>query len=286
MGKIKMVLAMIIFGTIGIFINKIALPSAFVACMRAIVGTAFLAIILGFYPNRSNMSSIKKNAIPIILSGIALGFNWVFLFEAYKHTTVPVATACYNLAPVFVLIASPIVLRERPSIVHIACTLGALAGAVLISGIIGNEVVHTKGVIYAVAAAILYCAVMILSKKISGISSLDNTFYQMAVAAVVMTVYTVFTVDLSSVQISGNTGWMLLVLGIVHTGIAYALAFSASKRITAQSWGILSYIDPATAIISSTIILNQKLSSIEILGTAMIFGFVFINAFVKSKRRV
>ena len=52
MGKIKMVLAMIIFGTIGIFINKIALPSAFVACMRAIVGTAFLAIILGFYPNR------------------------------------------------------------------------------------------------------------------------------------------------------------------------------------------------------------------------------------------
>jgi len=285
MGKTKMILAMIIFGTIGIFSNQIALPSPVIASITALIATAFLAIILGFYPNRSNVSSLRKNIVPILLSGIALGFNWVFLFEAHKYTTIPVATACYNLAPVFVLIFAPIVLRDRPSIVHIACTLGALAGAILISGILGHEGVYTKGAVFAIIAAALYGTVMILSKKISGISSLDNTFYQMAVASVVMIAYTVLTVDLNTVKISGNTGWMLLVLSIVHTGIAYALAFSAAKRITAQSWGILSYIAPTTAIIASAIVLNQRLNTVEILGIVMIFGFVFINTFVKSKRR-
>lgn len=285
MGKLKMVLAMVIFGSIGIFVNQIALPSAIIACVRAVVGTAFLAIILGFYKDRSDFTSFKKNAVVIILSGAALGFNWVFLFEAYKYTTIPIATVCYNMAPVFVLILSPIILRERLTILNIACTLGALAGAILISGVLGTETVHTEGVIYALVAALLYCAVMILNKKISGISSLDNAFYQMAVASVVTIVYAVATVDMSTVVITQNTGWMLLVLGIVHTGLAYALTFSASKRMTAQSWGILSYLDPATAIVLAIVILKQPYGPVEILGTAMIFGFALINGFYKSRRR-
>ncbi len=285
MGKLKMVLAMVIFGSIGIFVNRIGLPSAVIACVRAVVGTAFLAIILGFYKDRSDFSSFKKNAIPIILSGAALGFNWVFLFEAYKYTTIPIATVCYNMAPVFVLILSPIILRERLTILNIACTLGALAGAILISGVLGTETVHTTGVMYALVAALLYCAVMILNKKISGISSLDSAFYQMSVASVVTIVYAVATVDMSAVVITENTGWMLLVLGIVHTGLAYALTFSASKKMTAQAWGILSYLDPATAIVLAVVILHQPYGAVEILGTAMIFGFAFINGFYKSRRR-
>lgn len=285
MGKLKMVLAMVIFGTIGIFVHQIALPSAIIACIRAVVGTAFLAIILGFYKERSDFTSFKKNAIPIIISGAALGLNWVFLFEAYKYTTIPVATVCYNLAPVFVLILSPIILRERLTVLNIACTLGSLAGAILISGVLGSETVHTTGVIYALLAALLYCVVMITNKKISGISSLDNAFYQMAVASVVTIIYAVATVDMSTVVITDNMGWMLLVLGIVHTGLAYALAFSASKRITAQNWGVLSYLEPATAIVLAVVLLKQAYGPVEFLGTAMIFGFAFINGFVKSKRR-
>lgn len=285
MGKLKMILAMVIFGSIGIFVSQIALPSAVIACVRAVIGTAFLAIILGFYKDRSDFSSFKKNIVPIILSGAALGFNWVFLFEAYKYTTIPIATVCYNMAPVFVLILSPIILRERLTVLNVACTLGALAGAILISGVLGTEAIHRTGVMYALVAALLYCAVMILNKKISGISSLDNAFYQMAVASVVTICYTVATVDMSAVVITENTGWMLLILGIVHTGLAYALTFSAAKKMTAQGWGILSYLDPATAIVLAIVILHQPYGPIEILGTAMIFGFALINSFYKSKRR-
>ncbi len=285
MGKIKMVLAMVIFGSIGIFVSQMSLPAAIIACVRAVIGTAFLAILLGFYKDRSDFSSFKKNAVAIILSGAALGLNWVFLFEAYKYTTIPIATVCYNMAPVFVLVLSPIILRERLTILNIACTLGALAGAILISGVLGTQAVHRTGVIYALIAALLYCAVMILNKKISGISSLDNAFYQMSVASVVTIVYAVATVDMSAVVITENTAWLLLVLGIIHTGVAYALTFSAAKKMTAQAWGIFSYIDPATAIVLAIVILHQPYGPVEILGTAMIFGFAFINGFYKSRRR-
>lgn len=284
MGNLKMILAMTIFGSIGIFVHEIGLPPAIIACIRAIVGTAFLAIILGFYNHRSNFASFRKNAVPIILSGVALAFNWIFLFEAYRNTSIPVATVCYNLAPVFVLILSPIILRERITILNVACTLGSLAGAVLISGVLTNDAANRVGVTYAILAAILYCAVMILNKKISGISSLDNSFYQMAVASVVTVIYSVLTVDMTTVTFSGNVGWMLLLLGILHTAIAYSLTFSASKRMTAQAWGVLSYLEPATAIVLAFVILKQNLTSIEILGTIMIFGFAIINGIVRRRR--
>ncbi len=285
MSKLKMTLAMIIFGSIGIFVHYIGLPSALIACVRAVIGTAFLAIILGFYNHRSDFSSFKRNIVPIIISGAALGFNWVFLFEAYKYTTIPVATVCYNLAPVFVLILSPIFLRERLTVLNIACTLGALAGAILISGVLGTESVHTKGVMYALLAALLYSIVIITNKKINAVSSIDNAFYQMTVASCVTIVYAWLTVNMSTVHITARSGWLLLILGVVHTGIAYALTFSAAKGMTAQGWGILSYLDPATAIVLSVVLLHQPYTAVEVLGTVMIFGFAIINSFYKSKRR-
>ena len=285
MGNLKMILAMAIFGSVGIFVHEIALSPAIIACIRAIVGTAFLAIILGFYNQRSNLSMVKKNIIPIVISGAALAFNWIFLFEAYHNTTIPIATVCYNLAPIFVLIISPLLLREKLTLVNVACTLGALAGAVLISGVTGGESLNRTGVTYAIIAAVFYAVVMIANKKISGISSLDNAFYQMAVASVVTIVYSVLTVDMSKVAFSGNVGWMLLVLGMLHTAIAYALVFSASKRMAAQAWGILSYLEPATAIVLAFFLLKQPLTNIEILGAVMIFGFALINGFVRRRKR-
>lgn len=286
MSNLKMVLAMTIFGSIGIFVHEIGLPPAIIASIRALVATAFLAIILGFYNNRAKLSDVKKNIIPIIISGTALGFNWVFLFEAYQHTTIPVATVCYNLAPVFVLVLSPILLRERITLITVACTLGALAGAILLSGITSGGVLNTSGVTYAIIAAILYAVIMLTNKKISGISSLDNAFYQMAVASVVTIAYSVFTVDMSSVTFGGTVVWMLLVLGILHTAIAYALVFSASKRMTAQAWGILSYLEPATAIILAFFLLKQPITNIEILGAVMVFGFALINGLVRRSRKL
>ena len=285
MSNLKMVLGMTIFGSIGIFVHEIGLPPAVIASIRAIVGAAFLAIILGFYNNRANLSDVKRNIIPIIISGTALGFNWICLFEAYQRTTIPVATVCYNLAPVFVLVLSPILLRERITLVSVACTLGALAGAILLSGITSDDAVNKTGFTYAIIAAILYAVIMLTNKKVSGISSLDNAFYQMAVASVVTIAYSVFTVDMSTVTFGGRVGWMLLVLGILHTAIAYALVFSASKRMTAQAWGILSYLEPATAIILAFFLLKQPITNIEILGAIMVFGFALINGLVRRRKR-
>jgi len=283
MSNFKMILAMIVFGGIAIFVHEIALPAAVIACIRAIVGMAILAVFLGFCKKRSGFVAFKKNAVALILSGIALSFNWIFLLEAHQNATAPVATVCYSVAPVLVLMISPIFLRERISVVSAACTFGALAGAILLTGILNVGKVNMLGAIYAFVGAGCYCAVIILNKKIGNISSIDSAFYQMTVASVVSVAYSVLTVDIKTAVFSFNTVWMLLVLGIA-TAIAYALMFSAAKKMSAQNWGVLSYIELAMVVVISNVLFGQKFTPVEILGIAMIVGFAIVNCAVKRKR--
>ena len=69
----------------------------------------------------------------------------------------------------------------------------------------------------------------------------------------------------------------LLTVGFVHTGITYCLYFSSLKELPGQKAAILSYIDPLVAILVSIVFLGEKISSLQILGGAMILGFTLLN---------
>ncbi len=284
MNYFKMTLAMIIFASGGIFFTGIGLPPAIVASVRAVVGMAFLAVVLGFYRSRSGFAGFKKNAFAIILSGVALAFNWIFLFSAYQRTTDGVVAVCYGLAPVMVLLTAPLFLREKVTLLNVACVLGAFAGTVLLSGVFGNKYPDIIGVMYALIAAALYCAVIIINKKIGNITCLDNAFYQFVVASVVSVAYAFFTVRNVTFTVTSQAVWKLLVISVLHTGIAYALMYSAMKKMTAQSWGILSYIEPLAAAVIGYFILEHNLNHIQLLGAFLILGFVLIAGFVKKRR--
>ncbi|MBQ3100547.1 MAG: EamA family transporter, partial [Clostridia bacterium] len=135
MEKIKLIISMVIVGTIGLFTTAVALPSSAIACARALLGSVFILFVMLVLRKRPDPSAIKRNLPVLLVSGCALGFNWVLLFEAYKHTTVAVATLCYYMAPIFVILVSPLVLRERLTLQKLCCTAGAVVGAVLISGV-------------------------------------------------------------------------------------------------------------------------------------------------------
>ena len=111
--KIKMVTAMTIFGTIGIIVSNISLTSTMIALSRAVIGTAFLMMVMLVTRQKPAWAIIRRKWRLLLISGIAIGVNWIFLFEAYRYTTVAVATLCYYMAPVFVTILSPLVLKER-----------------------------------------------------------------------------------------------------------------------------------------------------------------------------
>ena len=134
--QFQIITAMVIFGTIGLFVRQISLPSSVIAVVRGLVGAALLLLAAVAGKKRPNLAAIRTNLGKLLLSGVLIGFNWILLFEAYRFTTVATATLCYYLAPVFITLASPLVLKERLTAKKALCVLAALLGMVPVSGVL------------------------------------------------------------------------------------------------------------------------------------------------------
>ncbi|MEE0944623.1 MAG: DMT family transporter [Clostridia bacterium] len=276
--RLMVVAAMLIFGTIGVFVKFIPLPSSVIAFARSIIGTVFLLTASVAGRKKPSFSAIKKNLPILLVLGTFLGVNWIMLFESYRYTTVAVATLCYYLAPVFVVLASPFVLGEKLTAKKFGFSVIALLGMVLVSGVVsGENTVSAVGMLFGVGAAVLYASIILFNKKLRDISANDTTIAQLGISAVVVGVYVLLTGDFSAVSLTGKETVLLVVVGIVHTGIAYALYFGAVKSLKAQTAAIYSYIDPVFAIILSALFLNEPMSIMAALGAVLILGSTLVS---------
>lgn len=278
---------MLIFGSIGIFRRYLALPSGFIVLSRAVVGALFLLVLTTLRGHRFSPAAIKKNFWKLFCSGAFLGINWILLFEAYNRTEVSVATLCYYMAPVFIITLSPVILKERLTVKKLICAVGSLFGMVLVSGIFTGGVPsgdHLAGILLGLASAVFYASVVLLNKKLADIEPYDKTFIQLAVSAAVVLPYVLFFEDVTSITFDVKTVVLLGVVGIVHTGIAYALYFGALRNAKAQSAALLSYIDPASALIMSAVILGERLDIYGMSGAALILLFALLGEVELKKK--
>ena len=282
--KIKIITAMVTFGTIGIFVRYIPLPSSIIALVRGVLATFFLLAVMACGKRWPDKAAITRNLALLLISGVLIGFNWILLFEAYNYTSVAVATLCYYLAPVFVIIASPFVLGEKLTARKTLCVIAALGGMVLVSGVIQNymnggntEDLNLTGVLLGIGAGALYATIILINKKLKDISSYDTTVMQLAAASIVLVPYCLLTVDMGVLEITPVSVALLLIVGIVHTGIAYVLYFGSIKELSAQTVAIFSYIDPILAVLLSALLLKENMDMLSILGAVMILGSTFVS---------
>ena len=278
--KFRLMTAMFIFGTIGIFVRNIPLPSSVIALARGVIGTLFLIIFTKIRKIKISYTEIKNNLSILCLSGMLIGIHWIFLFEAYRNTTVAVATLCYYLAPVFVIIASPFVLKEKLTFKQVVCIGVALIGMIFVSGIFekgGTENLQLKRIFFGIGAAIIYAVVILLNKHLKKISSYTMTIMQLGIAAAVLAPYTLLTQNTGSLTFNFTTLILLGIIGIINTGITYTLYFSAIQELKAHTIAIFSYIDPIVAILLSTLILREKPDVFTVIGGIMILGSTLIS---------
>ena len=272
---LKLTLSMFIFGTIGIFRRFSPLPSSMVAMTRGIVGMLFLLAFLRIRKVKLNGPAIRKNFWTLIISGAVMGVNWILLFEAYNYTSVATATLCYYLAPIFIIIVSPFLLKERLTPGKLLCVLAAVAGVALVSGV--GEGGSLTGVLLGLGAAVLYATVVLMNKTLSGVSTEDRTMLQLASAGLVLVPYSLLAENLSGVDMTGMSLAMLLVVGAVHTGLAYWLYFGSMKALSGQTVALYSYIDPIVAILLSALILGEALKPLGIVGAVLVLGATLVS---------
>ena len=277
--RLMMVTSMAIFGTLAPFVRRIGVTSGELALYRAIMAAALIAVFLLVTKQKIPFAAIKKEIPLLLLSGMAMGFNWILLFQAYKFTTVSVATLSYYFAPVIVTILCPIIFREKLTKKQIICFIMSTLGLVLITGIgdLSGASSHLTGILFGLGAASLYATVILLNKFIKNVEGIHRTFLQFLAAIMVLVPYVMLTPRSALTALDGM-GWVcLLIVGFVHTGVTYCLYFTSLKDIPGQKAAILSYIDPLIAVVISVTILGESMSFVQVIGGVLILGFTLWN---------
>ena len=277
--EMKLTAAVIVFGTISLFVRRIPMSSGEIALFRAVLAVVLIGMYLVMTRDLEGFRHIRKQLPLLLLSGAAMGFNWILLFEAYRYTTVSAATLSYYFAPVIVTVLCPIVFHEKMSVRQWICFIMSTLGIVLITGTgdMSSGSSHLTGILYGLGAACLYAFIIMMNKMIRDVSGIHRTFLQFFAAMIVVFPYVMMT---GGISFSGmdTAGWLcLLTVGIVHTGITYCLYFSALKELPGQKTAILSYLDPLTAVMISVLILSEPISTVQILGGLLILGFTLWN---------
>ena len=277
--RLMIAASMTIFGTIALFVRNISVTSAEIALYRAALATVLLGGFFLVTGSKIDLRAIRKELPLLLFSGMAMGINWILLFEAYRYTTVSVATLSYYFAPVIVTLVCPILFKEKMGAKQWICFVMSTVGIVLITGIgdLSGSNRHFMGILFGLGAAVLYATVVLLNKFIKGVSGVHRTFLQFAAALLTLLPYVLLTSGFTLGNLDAS-GWIsLLVVGIVHSGIAYCLYFSALKDIPGQEAAILSYIDPLVAVAVSVFVLGEQLTALQLIGGILILGFTLYN---------
>lgn len=280
---IALIGSMLIFGTLGVVRRYVPLSSAMLALCRGVLGSVFLLVFVLVRGGKPKLPE-RKATLWLVLTGAVMGLNWMLLFEAYNYTTVAAATMCYYMQPTIVILLSPIVFRERLGAKRLACAFAAIVGMLFVSGVLsgGAGQVHIGGILFGLGAAAFYATVIILNKKIVVGDIYAKTIIQLAGAALVMIPYVLLTEGVPDLSMSAAGVGTVLLVGIVHTGITYALYFGSMQRLKAQTVAVLSYIDPVFALLLSAAVLHESLTPLGIVGAVLIIGSAIISETAKE----
>ena len=277
---LMLISAMLLYGTIGVFRRYIPLSSGMLAFSRGLLGSLFLWGIVRLRGRGRAEWIGRTDLLLLALTGALIGANWMLLFEAYNHTTVATATMCYYMQPTLVILLSPLVLRERLTARRLACAGAAVAGMAFVSGAADGGGIGARdlsGVAFGLGAAALYATVILLNKKLQVEDVYRKTAVQLTAATVALAPYVLLTEDFAAIRLDARAAVLVLIVGVVHTGVAYAMYFGSMKRLRAQTIALLSYIDPVFALLLSAAVLHEPITPLGVLGAALILGSALVG---------
>lgn len=278
--KLLLLSAFLIWSTIGVFRRFIPVDSLTLVLARSVVGALFMVALILLFQKGFDWRGLKRNLVWLTFSGVAMGLNWLFLFEAFNRTSVAIATVCYYMAPIGVMLLSSVVLKEKLKAAQLVGVLMAFVGIAIVSGLFtgGGQNANIAGILYGLASAFFYMLLVIFNKLSTPMETYTKTGWQLLCSAVVVIVSMAFATDTTPVSSIAPTTWGLMAfMGIVHTGLACAILFSCMEKVSAQSVALYSYIDPISAVLLSYFFLHEPLTLATILGAVLVLGGTFVG---------
>ena len=281
--------SMLVFGTIGLLRRFIDLPSAVIACFRGLLGCVLLLLLQRLRGRKPDLAALRRYLSALLISGGMIGFNWMLLFEAYRYTSIAVATLCYYTAPVMLILASPLVFREQFTWRQLVCVALAACGMVLVSGVLDGGTLPDgtlTGIALAIGSAVLYASITAVNRKtLSRMDAYDKTIVQLGAAGLVMVPYLALTGGCSDLHLTALSAGLMLLVSLTHTAIPYAMYFGAMVRLPTQTVALMSYLDPITALILSALVLHEPLSPAGLTGAVLVLGSTVLSELWGGKKQ-
>jgi len=283
--KLTMAFAMLVFGSIGLFVRRIPMTSAQISLMRGAVGAVCLFAAAATIGGGVSWQRVRANLKYLLVAGSAMGVNWILFFESFRWTSIATGTICYYLAPAFMLLLAPWLLKERLRRVTVVCVALSLLGLVcIVAGAGGSGANDLLGIACGVGAAVLYAVAVMGNKFLRDITPYESTAADLLIAALFLAPYVFAHEGLSFAALDG-TGWFCLAaLCLFHTGFAYLLYFKALRSLPAQTTAALSYIDPLSAVLMSCLLLGERMTPLQMFGGALILGATFANEMLSRQK--
>ncbi|MCR5083616.1 MAG: DMT family transporter [Parasporobacterium sp.] len=286
--KIKFVLSVVLFGTLTVILYYLNMPPVVTVFFRGSLGFLTVIVVMLAMGKRPEFKAIKSNLLWLLISGVALGINWVFLFSAYNYVGVAVATLINYMAPMIAIFLSAFIYKEKITFAKLICIAVTFIGVIFASGIFGKKVdfFDPIGILIAGIATLSFVVIIFCNKKFKDISFYDKTTFQLGTSAVVVLPFAINSFGNMENAFDLKAIILIAIVGIVQTGIAYCFYFDGIGKLPIQTSSILGYIEPALAVILSMTILKQPISAIGIFGAILVIGGAIASEIVGRKQFV
>lgn len=278
----KYIAALLLFGSNGIVASHISLSSYEIVFTRTLIGSLFLILIFVFSKQKVQFWKNKSHLLYLVISGVAMGTSWMFLYEAYEQIGVSIATLAYYCGPVIVMILSPVIFREKITSAKLLGFLAVILGMLCVNRQSLSQGRASWGLICGILSAIMYAIMVVFNKKAMSITGLENSMWQLLTSFITVAIFLCLKQGFSINIASGNLVPILL-LGIVNTGIGCYFYFSSIRDLPVQTLAICGYLEPLSALLFSAALLGENLSFLQIVGAVLILSGAAFGELFRQK---
>jgi drug/metabolite transporter (DMT)-like permease len=268
----------LLLGTLGIFLEEAGqhpLTAVFFRCVFGAAAVLFFAALIGALPS---LRLSRRAAGVALLTGSLMTLMWATFFAAIQWTSIAVATVAFHFQPVWVLLAGALWFGDRLTPSRAAAVGLALLGLVLATGLLTRTGTAMNGwFLVGLGMALLgsgaYAAVTLIARQQRAIDSLSLTFWQCVVGALLLAWWPwIHELGARSTQWPPATWSWLVGLGVLHTGLAYALMYGAMQRLPPSRIAVLQFVYPVTAIVLDGLVYGRALDASQWFGVLLMGG--------------
>ncbi len=278
--SLKYFISVFLYGTLGFFLAFIDVNSEFVVFCRGTFGCLFILVLLFIKKQKLDIEAIKKNFKYLVISGISLGINEIFLFIGYKYA-VSLASLGNYTAPISIIVLSAILYKDKLSIKQIMCILASFIGVVCLTGVFTGNNSDIRGLIFGLCGSIGFVFLVFMNKKLKDIGPYDKTIVQLMFSS--LTTVPLILINKSYlISYDIKTVSVLLMLGIIHTGFAYILYFDSINTLSPIKIAVIGYVEPVMSVLIGALFLKESMDIYAIIGAILIIGSAITSELISS----